>query len=177
MGSRPPRPVSGCTPWPSRCIQVNAALRNGTPGDTTYLDRAQRGWNWFRESGMINPDRMINDGLDDSCAHDRQPAWTYHQGVVLAGLAELHRATGDTGLLTTARSPADVSTVRLESDGVPGEPVVDDNWVYCASPARTTAARATGPPPRAPTSEGWEPDAHSREGTEHPAPTRRRPGA
>ncbi|MBT2895834.1 hypothetical protein HET64_03930 [Streptomyces sp. McG3] len=87
-------------------FQVNAALHNGIPGDTTYLDRAQRGWNWFRKSGMINPDRMVNDGLDDSCAHDRHPAWTYHQGVVLAGLAELHRATGDTGLLATdARRP------------------------------------------------------------------------
>ncbi|MFI7289434.1 glycoside hydrolase family 76 protein [Streptomyces anulatus] len=108
-------------------IQLNAALHNRTPGDTTYLDRAQRGWNWLRGSGMINADRMINDGLDDSCANNRQPTWTYNQGVVLAALTELHRATGDAGLLTTARSLADASTVRLQSDGVLREPGEGDN--------------------------------------------------
>ena len=30
---------------------------------------------------MINGDHMINDGLNDSCANNGQPTWTYNQGV------------------------------------------------------------------------------------------------
>ncbi|MGW4232081.1 glycoside hydrolase family 76 protein, partial [Streptomyces sp. NPDC004980] len=103
-------------------LQLNAALHNRIPGDTTYLDRSKRTWDWFRNSGMINGDRMINDGLDGSCANNGQPTWTYNQGVVLGGLTELYRATGDTGLLSSARSLADASTVRLQTDGVLREP-------------------------------------------------------
>ncbi|MET9494500.1 glycoside hydrolase family 76 protein [Streptomyces sp. NPDC006552] len=103
-------------------LQLTSALHNRLPGDTVYLQRARSEWDWFRNSGMINGDRMINDGLDDSCANNGQPTWTYNQGVVLGGLTELSRATGDTGLLTTARGLADASSVRLQTDGVLREP-------------------------------------------------------
>lgn len=91
-------------------IQLNAALHNRIPGDTTYLQRAREGWDWFRASGMINSGNLVNDGLNDSCANNGQPTWTYNQGVILGALAELHRATGDATLLTTARSLANAST-------------------------------------------------------------------
>ncbi|MFD0020654.1 glycoside hydrolase family 76 protein [Streptomyces sp. NPDC058382] len=108
-------------------LQLTSALHNRIPGDTAYLDRAKNEWNWFRDSGMINGDRMINDGLDDSCANNGQPTWTYNQGVVLGALTEFHRATGDDGLLTTARELADNSTTRLETDGVLREPGEGDS--------------------------------------------------
>lgn len=91
-------------------IQLNAALHNRIPGDTTYLQRAREGWSWFRASGMINSGNLVNDGLNDSCANNGQPTWTYNQGVILGALAELHRATGDASLLTTARTLANAST-------------------------------------------------------------------
>ncbi|MFJ3088463.1 glycoside hydrolase family 76 protein [Streptomyces sp. NPDC086838] len=103
-------------------LRLTAALHNRIPGDTVYLERAKSEWDWFRQSGMINGDRMINDGLDGNCANNGQPTWTYNQGVVLGALTELHRATGDAGLLTTARGLADASTVRLQTDGVLREP-------------------------------------------------------
>ncbi|MFE6764699.1 glycoside hydrolase family 76 protein [Streptomyces sp. NPDC057689] len=103
-------------------LRLTAALHNRIPGDTVYLERAKNEWDWFRQSGMINGDRMINDGLDGNCANNGQPTWTYNQGVVLGALTELHRATGDAGLLTTARGLADASTVRLQTDGVLREP-------------------------------------------------------
>lgn len=108
-------------------LQLNSALHNRIPGDTTYLDRAKREWNWFRNSGMINGDRMINDGLTDACANNGQPTWTYNQGVVLGALTEFHKATGDAGLLTTARELADASTTRLETNGVLREPGEGDS--------------------------------------------------
>ncbi|MFD6420645.1 glycoside hydrolase family 76 protein [Streptomyces sp. NPDC060198] len=103
-------------------LQLNAALHNRIAGDTVYLGRAKAEWSWFRGSGMINGDHMINDGLTDACANNGQPTWTYNQGVVLGGLTELYRATGDSTLLTTARTLAGASTVRLQTDGVLREP-------------------------------------------------------
>jgi predicted alpha-1,6-mannanase (GH76 family) len=103
-------------------LWISAALHNRIAGDTTYLDRARNEWSWFQHSGMINGDHLINDGLTDGCANNGQPTWTYNQGVVLAGLVELYRATGETGLLTTARTLADASTSRLQTNGVLREP-------------------------------------------------------
>ncbi|WNI34315.1 glycoside hydrolase family 76 protein [Streptomyces sp. ITFR-6] len=108
-------------------LQLNSALHNRIPGDSAYLDRAKSEWDWFRNSGMINGDRMINDGLTDGCANNGQPTWTYNQGVILGALTEFHTATGDDGLLTTARELADSSTTRLETDGVLREPGEGDS--------------------------------------------------
>lgn len=105
-------------------LQLNAALHNRVPDDTTYLNRALGEWDWFRDSGMINPSHMVNDGLDDDCGNNGQTTWTYNQGVILGGLTELYRATGDEGLLDTARSLADASTTSadLHADGILREP-------------------------------------------------------
>jgi predicted alpha-1,6-mannanase (GH76 family) len=103
-------------------LELNAALHNRISGDTTYLGRAQQEWSWFSASGMINGSHMINDGLSDSCVNNGETTWTYNQGVVLGGLTELYKATGDSGLLTTARQLADASTVNLSVNGVLREP-------------------------------------------------------
>jgi predicted alpha-1,6-mannanase (GH76 family) len=108
-------------------LYLNSALHNRISGDSTYLGRAQSEWSWFQNSGMINGDHMINDGLNDSCANNGQPTWTYNQGVVLGGLTELYKATGNSGLLTTARTLADASTVKLETNGVLREPGEGDS--------------------------------------------------
>lgn len=103
-------------------LDLTAALHNRIAGDTAYLARARAEWSWFSGSGMINSDHLINDGLTGGCANNGQPTWTYNQGVVLAGLTELYAATGDPGLLSTARTLADASTTELVSGGVPREP-------------------------------------------------------
>ncbi|MEU4196369.1 glycoside hydrolase family 76 protein [Kribbella sp. NPDC026611] len=106
-------------------IHLSAALHNRIAGDTTYLQRAVDGWNWFQQTGMINSAKLINDGLDSACRNNGQTTWTYNQGVVLAALTELSKATNNSAYLTTARQLADASTTAAAihtADGILREP-------------------------------------------------------
>jgi predicted alpha-1,6-mannanase (GH76 family) len=95
-------------------------------GEQRFLDWAQREWNWFKNSGMINSDNLINDGLDSACRNNRQPTWTYNQGVILGGLIDLHRSTRDAALLTQAQAIADAAIVKLAPNGILREPCEPD---------------------------------------------------
>ncbi|WP_410631522.1 glycoside hydrolase family 76 protein [Amycolatopsis sp. cmx-4-83] len=153
-------------------LQLSAALHNRIPGDTTYLTRAKNEWSWFKDSGMINGDHLINDGLTDSCSNNGQPTWTYNQGVVLAGLTELYRATGDTSLLDTARGLADASSVRLQSGGVLQEPGEGDGCTGDGPSFKGAYVRGLGKlssqlsdHPYAATLRGWADSAYARDRT------------
>lgn len=73
-------------------LKLAASLHNRLAGgdNTRYLERAVRAWSWFRASGMINTEGLVNDGLaekeDGSCFNNGLPIWTYNQGVLLGGL-------------------------------------------------------------------------------------------
>ena len=108
-------------------VELNAELHNRISGDTTYLQRAQAGWNWFLASRMINASGLVNDGISmTTCVNNGNPVYTYNQGVPLAGLTELYKATGDSSLLTKAQAMANASTTstQLNTNGIlhdPGE--------------------------------------------------------
>jgi predicted alpha-1,6-mannanase (GH76 family) len=88
-------------------------------GRDSYLDWAQREWNWFRQTGMINRENLVNDGLTENCENNHRATWTYNQGVLLGGLVELYKSTGDTNALAQAVAVADAATRTLvDSRGV-----------------------------------------------------------
>lgn len=76
---------------------------------------ANREWQWFSQSGMINPQNLINDGLTTSCQNNGQTTWTYNQGVILGGLAELSQQNPDPALPQAAQNIA-LATISLLTD-------------------------------------------------------------
>ncbi|KAL4931478.1 putative glycosyl hydrolase [Aspergillus undulatus] len=75
-------------------LAAQLSNRVSSKGDRDYYrDWAQRQWSWFKDSGLINENYTINDGLTKDCKNNAATVWTYNQGVILGGLVELHRAT------------------------------------------------------------------------------------
>ena len=111
-------------------VAAHLAARNSDEEKKAeYLDWAQREWNWFVHSGMINADRQINDGLDDQCANNHKTTWSYNQGVVLGGLAELHGQTHDAKLLDEANAIAEGTLSNpdlVDKQGILHEPCEPD---------------------------------------------------
>jgi predicted alpha-1,6-mannanase (GH76 family) len=103
-------------------LELTAGLHNAIPGDTMYLGWANAEWSWFSASGMINGSHLVNDGLTSSCTNNGETTWTYNQGVILGGLADLYQATGNTSLLTEAENIANAAISNLTSGGVLVEP-------------------------------------------------------
>ncbi|KAI1453670.1 glycoside hydrolase family 76 protein [Annulohypoxylon moriforme] len=107
-------------------LEIAAKLHNLVDGDTEYLNRAIKEWEWFSDSGMVNSEGLVNDGLteDAACTNNGATTWTYNQGVVLGGLVELFKATGEKSYLESARSIADAvaNSTLLVQDGIITEP-------------------------------------------------------
>jgi len=98
---------------------------------TVYLEWAEREWEWFAASGMINEESLINDGLTTDCLNNGQTAWSYNQGVILGALTDLHSITGDPAYLSQAEAIADAAIRELvTADGIltdACEPDCDEN--------------------------------------------------
>jgi predicted alpha-1,6-mannanase (GH76 family) len=112
-------------------LTVAARLHNRTPGDGgpgSYLDWAQKEWQWFAATGMINSSNLINDGLTSGCQNNGGTTWTYNQGVILGGLVDLYKATNNKTLLTEAETLASASTTTpalVNANGILVEPCED----------------------------------------------------
>ncbi|KAI1260575.1 glycoside hydrolase family 76 protein [Xylariaceae sp. FL1019] len=100
-------------------MKAAASLANRIPADkSSYVSIAQSEWNWFKSTGLVNSDNLINDGLTSSCTNNGEKTWTYNQGVILGALAELYKANGDSSLLTSATNIANAAILTLVSGGI-----------------------------------------------------------
>jgi len=111
-------------------LTVAASLANRTTGSTSasYLAWAQKEWAWFKASGMINPQGLVNDGLTSTnpsaCTNNGETTWTYNQGVILGGLVELYKADKDPTLLPQAQAIAGAGIAKLSANGILVDPGV-----------------------------------------------------
>jgi predicted alpha-1,6-mannanase (GH76 family) len=107
-------------------LTLAARLHRRTPGDDgpgSYRDWAQREWDWFLASGMINAQNLINDGLTAEGKNNGGPMWTYNQGVILGGLVEMYAITRRKSYLERAQAIADAAIHTLvNGDGILVEP-------------------------------------------------------
>lgn len=107
-------------------LAVGASLAVRVPTDQKdhYANWAQMEWDWFWNSGIINGDGLVNDGIDKAtCKNDGKTTFTYNQGVVLAGLSELAKAKSDGGLIAHANDIAHATIDKLSEFGILTEPV------------------------------------------------------
>lgn len=102
--------------------------------EQAYRDWALKSCSWFRHSGMIDADNLINDGLDNQCRNNGGPAYSYNQGVILDGLLEISPLTEDGAPQQTASRIA-LAAIRAftPSPGTfqePGGPMNTDAKIF-----------------------------------------------
>lgn len=109
-------------------VAAHLAMRGQAGEREKFAGWAEKEWRWFRGSGMINGDGLINDGLtidpvSGVCSNNKKTVWTYNQGVVLGGLAEWSKLPGNTAALDDAKKIADAALTHLtDSDGILHDP-------------------------------------------------------
>ncbi len=116
---------------PNELLLVAAIrLHQRTPGDAgpgSYFYWATNEWAWFKASGMINGQGLVNDGLN-GCANNGSTTWTYNQGVILGGLTDLYKVTGDITYLSQATAIANATILNLvDANGILREPCESGN--------------------------------------------------
>ncbi|EDQ90159.1 uncharacterized protein MONBRDRAFT_24681 [Monosiga brevicollis MX1] len=94
-------------------LQPYAALVNRS--STYYLDWALNAWRWFVQSGMIDANHLVNDGLDGNCQNNNGTTWTYNQGCFLDGAVYIDRFANSTGATAVARAVAMAASTNLAS--------------------------------------------------------------
>jgi predicted alpha-1,6-mannanase (GH76 family) len=104
-------------------VAAHLANRDGTR-HPEYVGWASGEWAWFAASGMVNDKGLVNDGLKIDpvtkvCRNNGQRTWSYNQGVVLGGLAELSKLNGDAALPAASKRIALAAIAGLsDKDGV-----------------------------------------------------------
>lgn len=111
-------------------LSVAASLANRASSPDAYLVVAEGQWAWFQQSGMINSNNLVNDGLtinaNGTCINNGENTWSYNQGVILGGLVELYKATGNSSFLSEAVNIAEAAISTLSIDGILHESCEDD---------------------------------------------------
>ncbi|MBS1820812.1 MAG: glycoside hydrolase family 76 protein [Acidobacteria bacterium] len=109
-------------------VAAHLAMRGPAGERERYAAWAAKQWQWFRGSGMINGDNLINDGLtidaaSGTCTNNKKTVWTYNQGVVLGGLAEWSKRPGNAAVLDDAKRIAGAALTHLtDKDGILHDP-------------------------------------------------------
>lgn len=104
-------------------VAANLAQRTEGKQQASYLNWATREWKWFAQTGMINAENLVNDGLDNACHNNGRTTWSYNQGVLLGGLSVLSRLRADVSVLPAANRVAGAAIAHLaDAQGILHDP-------------------------------------------------------
>jgi predicted alpha-1,6-mannanase (GH76 family) len=125
-------------------LAVAASLANRAPpslADYTTLAKVEAKW-IINISGLLNSNNTLNDGIDIKTCQPTGTVFTYNQGVILGGLVELSKATGDATYLDTANEIAHGALAHLtDSNGILTEPGYPDDLDNTAEQFKGVFAR------------------------------------
>ena len=101
-------------------IDVAAALGNRVPDDDDYYRKyAEDHANWFLNAGLLSENNTFHDGFDPVTCRSKGTVFSYNQGVILGGLVELSKLTGNSSWLDSAASIAHGAvTTLVDSNGI-----------------------------------------------------------
>jgi hypothetical protein len=102
-------------------LQLNAALARRVPGDTTYRARATASWTFWKASGLVNAEGLVNDSVNNTtCKKIDNTMWTYNAGNAVNAFVEYNRLTDDVNPLNSAKKVATAMTTspRFNAGGV-----------------------------------------------------------
>lgn len=101
-------------------IRLTAELHNRIHGDKLWLGRSTTAWNWYVNSGLINSDYLVNDGLNSDCTNNGQTVWSYNQGLAIGAGLEVYRETKNPQVLAEVRKLANaaMTSSSLTSNGI-----------------------------------------------------------
>lgn len=80
-----------------------------------YQTWAIKEWEWFSKTGMINDLPLVHDGVKEDCVAKGRH-YTYNQGVILAGLVDLHKLDGKQGHIDLASK---IATAAIQNMSTP----------------------------------------------------------
>lgn len=80
-------------------FQLSARLARYT-GNITYLEWAEKSWDWSARIGLLSPDYHIYDGTDDkkNCSDLNHLEFSYSNGVAMYGAAALYNYTNGSSI-------------------------------------------------------------------------------
>ncbi|WP_158510872.1 glycoside hydrolase family 76 protein [Kutzneria albida] len=104
-------------------LAAKLALRTQGAASANYRTWAELDWNWFHSSGMINDRNLVNDGLSSNCRNNAGTIWSYNQGVIVDGLTDLYKLTGQHDYIDSATRIAKSAMSSLtDKSGILHEP-------------------------------------------------------
>lgn len=90
------------------CLFMLAARLARYTGNETYVEWAERVWDWMTSHQFVNTENSnvwpVYDGglIEDNCSHVEMLEWTYNSGMLMAASAFLYNYTEDSKWLTRA---------------------------------------------------------------------------
>lgn len=87
-------------------LRLHLRSQEKTVSGKTYLEWAEACWHWFEDSGMINKNYLIENGLDKNCQPSQGRYYTYNQGMILSAMVEFSKIKNDRKYLELAEKIA-----------------------------------------------------------------------